>query len=161
MSITSSSLDVKLWIKKCTLASFVVLGCGQQETPHQKWKTNSFSFTTMLQQTGRCWSWISPYVPQNSPHQNCYTRSCSMHQNHIFCPLKVYHFSSNVGPHELKNKLRFTEMSGATNSLKGIIWANTPTSACRDWRKSLKSSHYFHTRSSFLLCKKHIKMKRG
>ena len=62
-----------------------------------KWKAKCFSFATMFQHTGRCWSWISPYVPNNSPHQNCYSRSCSTHQNHIFCPLNVYPFRSNVG----------------------------------------------------------------
>jgi len=156
----SSSLNVKLCIKKCTLASYVVLGMRSAGTPPNGKQTVSPSRQCSSTPGGVGHGFLLMY-PTIPPHQNCHTRSCSTHQNHIVCPLNVYHFISNVGPHPLQNKFWFTEMSRATTSLKGIIWATTSTSACRDWGKSLKSSHYFHKRSYFLLCRKHTKMKSG
>jgi hypothetical protein len=56
----SSSLKVKLWIKKCTLISFVALWMRSEGNILKKGEqTVGFSFMIMLQHTGRFWSRIS------------------------------------------------------------------------------------------------------
>jgi hypothetical protein len=58
--ITRSSLKVKLGIKQYTLTSFVALRMRTEGNALKNGEpTVSFSFTTMLQHTGRLWSRIS------------------------------------------------------------------------------------------------------
>ena len=53
-------ISAKLWIKKCTLTSFVVLETPLKgNAPKNGGPTVGFSFTTMLQHTGRYWPKIS------------------------------------------------------------------------------------------------------
>jgi hypothetical protein len=144
MSIMSSSLDAKLWIKKRTLASFVVLGMRSAGNAPQKWKTKfllhdnatahrtalvmDFSLCTLKFSPPKLLHKILQYTPKSHILSS---QSLSLQQE--------------CGPTRIK-ELRFTEMSRATTSLKGIIWAITPTCTCKDLGKSLKSSHYFHRR---------------
>jgi len=52
--------ELLLWIKKCTLASFVALGMRSQGNAPKNWEPIiGFSYLTMLQHTGRFRSRIS------------------------------------------------------------------------------------------------------
>ena len=60
LSIMSSSLKVKLWIKKCTLISCVNLWMQSEGNASKNGKqTVGFSFVTMLWHIGQFWSRIS------------------------------------------------------------------------------------------------------
>jgi len=60
LSIISSYVKSKQWIKKCTLASFVAFGMRPEgNTPKNEEPAVGFNITTMLQHTGRFLSRIS------------------------------------------------------------------------------------------------------
>jgi hypothetical protein len=54
----SSSLEVKLRIKTFTFTFFVVLWMRSEGNDPRNEPTVGYTFTTMLQYTGRFWAWI-------------------------------------------------------------------------------------------------------